>query len=699
MKRIWIMFCVALMVLFCVPGTVHAAGDVTVTVKADKSVAYPSDTINYTVSIGPVDNLGGLDFWLKVPEGLTFTENSVVVPEGVFETLNAEKEDTVVPRPGWERWCHSTTKNAYTGTEELVLFTFSCTVNEDAKFEDKSMTLEYDASVITKNPLAFDHTTLEDMTVNYNPAVVKVEKAPVPVTGVTLDETTLTLKDGETKTLTAAVLPADADNQNVDWSSDNTAVASVDNGKITALKAGSAKITVTTKDGGKTAVCSVTVTCSHTLKKVEAVAATCGKDGNIAYYTCEKCGKKFSDEAGTKEVTETVVPATGNHTETEIRNQTDATEEKEGYTGDTYCKACGQKIQTGSTIPKLPHTHVMTKTDAVAATCEKDGSIAYYTCQKCGKKYADEAGTKEVTDVSVKAPGHKPDGTWKSDDSKHWQICTVCGEMVNSAEHSYEWKLDKAATEDETGLKHEECVCGRKRSEDTVIPKLDHVHTGIQHHAALAATCMQEGSKEYWTCSSPKCAGRYYADAGCQLEITDIVLPVNPDNHVYDNDADAICNACGYRRFYIVLEGANGVYEQDSPEGLAFKVDGELALFKSLEIDGAIVAAENYSLAEGSTLLTLKASYLDTLEIGEHQIRMLYSDGKAASTGFSVKEEDDDDADSANTENSAADKQADAMAKSPKTGDESSLRLWMGLLFAVLAGIAVTLGYKKKAGR
>ena len=82
----------------------------------------------------------------------------------------------------------------------------------------------------------------------------------VAVTGVTLDKTSISLLVGDSETLTATVTPTDAENQKLTWSSDKPAVATVDdNGKVTAVKAGEATITVTTEDGGKTATCKVTV--------------------------------------------------------------------------------------------------------------------------------------------------------------------------------------------------------------------------------------------------------------------------------------------------------------------------------------------------------------------------------------------------------------------------------------------------------
>ena len=90
---------------------------------------------------------------------------------------------------------------------------------------------------------------------------VTVTNPAVPVQSVSLDKTTLSLNVGDNATLVANVLPENADDKTVTWSSSNTAVATVDaNGKVTAVAAGEAVITVTTTDGAKTATCTVTVT-------------------------------------------------------------------------------------------------------------------------------------------------------------------------------------------------------------------------------------------------------------------------------------------------------------------------------------------------------------------------------------------------------------------------------------------------------
>ena len=106
----------------------------------------------------------------------------------------------------------------------------------------------------------------------------------ISVTGVTLEKTELTLEEGKTEMLVAKVSPDDATNKKVTWSSSDASVAKVDdNGTVTAVKAGSATITVTTVDGGKTATCKVTVTAksfsveSVTLDKTSVTLEVGGK--------------------------------------------------------------------------------------------------------------------------------------------------------------------------------------------------------------------------------------------------------------------------------------------------------------------------------------------------------------------------------------------------------------------------------------
>ena len=92
-------------------------------------------------------------------------------------------------------------------------------------------------------------------------AMCSVIVIPVAVTGATLNKSSLSLYQNDSETLVATVLPSNASNKNVSWSTSNSSVATVTtSGQVTAISPGTATITVTTADGGKTASCSVSVT-------------------------------------------------------------------------------------------------------------------------------------------------------------------------------------------------------------------------------------------------------------------------------------------------------------------------------------------------------------------------------------------------------------------------------------------------------
>ena len=86
----------------------------------------------------------------------------------------------------------------------------------------------------------------------------------VAVTGVTLSSSSMTLKVGETGTLSYTISPSNATNTNVIWKSNDGSIATIDvSGKVTGVKAGTTTIQVITTDGAKTASCTVTVTASN----------------------------------------------------------------------------------------------------------------------------------------------------------------------------------------------------------------------------------------------------------------------------------------------------------------------------------------------------------------------------------------------------------------------------------------------------
>ena len=161
----------------------------------------------------------------------------------------------------------------------------------------------------------------------------------------------------------------------------------------------------------------------------------------------------------------------------------------------------GNDVKIEATYKDAPPSH----THSYGTDWKYDGTNHWHECE-CGDKAdvaahsasewivdtaatetADGAKHKECTvckkvleTATIPATHTHSYGTdWKYDDTNHWHECE-CGDKADTAAHSFQWVIDKAATKEATGIKHEECtVCGAKRSENTVIDKLpDSGNTG-----------------------------------------------------------------------------------------------------------------------------------------------------------------------------------------------------------------------------
>ncbi len=177
-------------------------------------------------------------------------------------------------------------------------------------------------------------------------------------------------------------------------------------------------------------------------------------------------------------------------------------------------------------------------------------------------------GTYELKDVegdvNVTVEGilkHEPDGSgWAHDAKNHWHVCR-CGEVLDKAEHTFEWVIDKPATTEAKGEKHQECrVCGEK---------------GKSEEVAILA----------------------------------------PE----------------------IIDGKGQTMVVDAAKDLSFRSNAPLKFFQKVLVDDKEVAAENYELTEGSTIVTLKASFLNTLGVGEHKLSVVSATGTAETT-FTVAE-------------------------------------------------------------
>lgn len=224
-----------------------------------------------------------------------------------------------------------------------------------------------------------------------------------------------------------------------------------------------------------------------------------------------------------------------------------------------------------------------------------------------------------------------------------------------------------------------------------------------------------------------------YDNIGHWQECTDPACPNKAytikyqDYHQFSTSRDTTCNVCGYKRTlptYNFIDGANGEWIKNSGKDLGFKADGEISKFTGVKVDGTLIGADKYTAITGSTLVTLKKDYLETLSDGKHTLTVVYKDGECT-TEFEVKnkvvekpgtEEDtkpgtdtenpakpeEDKKPSTNTEKpttSKVDKKKDVKSdkkKSLNTAYSYNMGQWMALLLTSGFVLALTVFKKKR---
>ena len=234
---------------------------------------YLGQTVTMTATVLPSDASDKSVTWTSSNSDIvSVTQNGSVTANAMGEAeITATSNDG-----GFSKSCKVTVIEPLVPATSLTLTpkTMSLNIGENGSLElqilpnDCNEILEWkssDPSVATVNAgditaLAAGTTTITVRGSNTSASATVTVIDPYAVTGVTLDRTTLSLEMGETATLVATVLPEDARDKTVTWSSGNTAVATVDQqGKITTVSPGTAQITVTTKDGSFSASCALTV--------------------------------------------------------------------------------------------------------------------------------------------------------------------------------------------------------------------------------------------------------------------------------------------------------------------------------------------------------------------------------------------------------------------------------------------------------
>lgn len=268
--------------------------------------------------------------------------------------------------------------------------------------------------------------------------------------------------------------------------------------------------TYTCKTCGETKTEEIPKT-KHDYEEHVVKAPTCTEKG-ISYYVCKNCRLTTSRRQ---------TPATG-HIHTEVRNQKDTTYKEEGYTGDTYCKDCGKKLETGTVIPKLvekEHDYGEWVLDQ-APTCKKYGA-RHRICKNCGDRDVD---VLDKVDHTWELVSTTP-ATCTIGEIQHYK-CSVCGETKDVTlsnplgEHSWDnGKVTKKATCTEDGEKTYTCtVCNTTKTE--VIPATGHQHKEVRN--AKKATCTEDGYT----------GDTYCKDCGAKLESGTVI---NKLGHTWDN--------------------------------------------------------------------------------------------------------------------------------------------------------------------
>lgn len=255
----------------------------------------------------------------------------------------------------------------------------------------------------------------------------------------------------------------------------------------------------------------------------------------------------------------------------------------------------------------------------------------------------DKAGNKKEVTVTVNN-GHTY-GAWQSNgDGTHIRYCTVDGCS------GYEDGECTGGTA--TCTAKAECeYCGEEYGE------LDSSNHDLVNTPAKDATVTETGNKEYWQCENCK---KYFADEKGTNEISleDTVIQKLPPK---------------------IIKGKGQSVSAGEKKALSFRSNAAFSDFIRVELDGKTLDEKNYTVKEGSTVVTLKADYVATLSAGKHTIGVVSENG-IASTTFTVN----------------AKSVADNDTNSPQTGDNSHMAFWIALLLVSGAGVIGTTVYGRK---
>ena len=340
---------------------------------------------------------------------------------------------------------------------------------------------------------------------------------------------------------------------------------------------------------------------------------------------CSECGHSYGP-----------LDANNHKGTTYLKNQKEAICFEEGYTGDTYCSDCNEKIADGQSIAKNAHNPA-----SVWTTNEHDH---WKECQT--------VGCGNVIDKAAHSGG---EATCVSK-----AVCEVCKAQygdVDATNHKHtEIRDAKPATDQEKGYTGDTwCTdCNKKIATGSEIAMLEHKLTLVE---AKDATVTEQGNIKYYYCEN---CGKYFADvAGTkEISLSEAVIKKLPPE---------------------IIEGNNATVNNGEKKSLTFRSNAAFADFIRVELDGKTLDEKDYTKAEGSIIVTLNNNFVSTLSVGEHTLGIVSESGTATAK-FTVKA-------------------SEIPNESPKTGDDNMVAVWSFaavLLLAVL-GFTTVVSKKKRA--
>ena len=191
------------------------------------------------------------------------------------------------------------------------------------------------------------------------------------------------------------------------------------------------------------------------------------------------------------------------------------------------------------------------------------------------------------------------------------------------------------------------------------------------------ASCTELGITEYT--ATVVFNGVTYTD-------TKEIVDIQATGHDFDNGKCTACGEIDPEFKAVIIEGANGEWQKGAKDGLSFTSNAAFAHFLKVQVDGKDLDASDYTVKEGSTIVTLNAEYLETLSVGKHTLAIVSETG-TAETEFTITAAPTEDT---TTKTETTDTTAkNTSTKSPATGNEASMAA--PAVFASICGLAISL--------